>query len=133
MTPNQATRPASWRTPTMTSRISVWSVQTQEVPVPCRLTTLLFGALLAVPALAAAGTATAAPTATAPRAVAAPGASRVPSLVRDQVAKIRQELSRHGATALSAQQARALSGGFLPVRTDGGIDLQLHALGPVGA
>ena len=101
--------------------------------MPSRLTTLLFGALLAVPALAAAGTATAAPTATAPRAVAAPGASRVPSLVRDQVAKIRQELSRHGATALSAQQARALSGGFLPVRTDGGIDLQLHALGPVGA
>ena len=98
--------------------------------MPRRLTTLLAGALLAVPALAAAGTATAAPT-TAATAGTGTGASKVPSLVRSQVAKIRQAVGAAGT--LSARQARALSGGFLPVRTDGGIDLQLHALGPVGA
>ena len=99
--------------------------------MPRRLCTLLAGALLAVPALAAAGPATAAPTATATAAAA--GTSKVPSLVRTQVAKIRQAMSQHGATTLSAQQARTLSAGFLPVRADGAIDLQLHALGPVGA
>jgi hypothetical protein len=96
--------------------------------VPRRLTTLLAGALLAVPALAAAGTATAAPTTTAAAKPAA--ASKVPSLVHAQVAKIRQAMSQRGSGALSAQQVRTLGAGFLPTRTDGGIDLQLHALGP---
>jgi hypothetical protein len=100
--------------------------------VPRRLTTLLAGALLAVPMLAAAGTAAAAPASTTAAAAGA-GASKVPSLVRSQITKIRQAMGQRGATTLSARQASALSGGFLPVRTDGGIDLQLHALGPVGA
>jgi hypothetical protein len=81
--------------------------------------------------LAAAGTAAATPTTTA--AAAGAGASKVPSMVRTQVTRVRQAMSRRGATTLSAQQARTLSGGFLSVRTDGGIDLQLHATGPVGA
>jgi hypothetical protein len=97
-----------------------------------RLTALLSGALLAVPALAVAGTATAATT-TAASPAAPSGASRVPALVRDQIARISQAMSRYGGGALSAEQAAQLSGGFLPVRTDGGIDLQLHARGPVGA
>ncbi len=102
--------------------------------MPRRITTMLAGALLAVPALAAAGPAAAgqavAGTTTAGPAAAA---SKVPSLLRTEVAGIRQAMSQRGTNTLSAQQAAALSGGFLRIRADGGIDVQVHALGPVGA
>ena len=100
--------------------------------MPRRLLTLLSGAVLAVPALALTGTAHAAP-ASAPSASTP---SKVPSLVRAQIARVGQAMATAktaGATRLSTQQARTLGAGFLPVRTDGAIDLELHATGPVGA
>jgi hypothetical protein len=60
----------------------------------------------------------------------------VPSLVRAEVARVRQAMTAAraaGATRLSAAQARSLAGNFLPQRTDGAIDLELHATGAVGA
>jgi hypothetical protein len=107
--------------------------------VPRRLITLLSGALLAVPALAMTGTANAAPgTAAGPSAPAATAhaASKVPSLVRAQAARVGQAMTAAksaGATRLSPQQTRTLGDDFLPVRTDGALDLELHATGAVGA
>src|SRR3954453_8769192 len=64
---------------------------------------------------------------------AAPAQTKVPTLVRDQAAKIRKALRQSGNEALSARQARVIAGGFMPARTDGRLDVLLHALGPVDA
>jgi subtilase family protein len=99
--------------------------------VPRRLLTVLSGALLAVPALAMTGTAaTAAPAAPA-KATASP--SKIPSLVRAEAARIGQAMTRSKSSRLSPQQARTIGADFLPVRTDGALELDLHATGPVGA
>jgi hypothetical protein len=70
--------------------------------------------------------------------VAAPGAgvsaapsSKVPSLVRQEVAAVRGTL-RGGTRLLSARQLERISGGFLDVQANGSIDVQLHAIGRVG-
>ena len=60
-------------------------------------------------------------------------ASKVPSLIRSEIAKIRHAFGDGDSNSLSRQQVRRISGGFLPVRKGGGIDLQLHAFGPIGA
>jgi Subtilase family len=83
-------------------------------------------ALLLVVAAGAGGT-VAAPAA----GVSAAPSSKVPSLVRQEVAAVRGAL-RSGPRLLSARQLERISGGFLHVRANGGIDVQLHAIGRVG-
>jgi hypothetical protein len=102
--------------------------------VPRRLTTILSGALLAVPALAVTGTAHAAPQTTP--TVNAGSPSKVPALVRQEAGRVRQAMASAkaaGATRLSAAQARTVGGDFLAARTDGALDLDLHATAAVGA
>jgi len=102
-----------------------------------RLRTLLAGVTLAVPMVAVpalTGPAVAAPGHADPAAARAPGPTKIPSLVRERMAKIRAALATGGsAGTLSARQRTELTGGALDIRPDGGIDLQLHAFGPVGA
>lgn len=62
---------------------------------------------------------------------AVPPRAKVPTLVRAQAAKIRHALRQSGAAALSANQARSISGGFVRARRDGRLDLLLHATGTV--
>ncbi|OLB79804.1 MAG: hypothetical protein AUI14_09160 [Actinobacteria bacterium 13_2_20CM_2_71_6] len=60
----------------------------------------------------------------------------MPALVADRVAKIREMVgSGHAlrAAALSPQQRDGLTAGMLAITPSGGIDLQLHATGPVSA
>jgi hypothetical protein len=57
--------------------------------------------------------------------------SKVPSLIRQQVAAIRGALGS-GRRLMSARQLERISGGFLNVQANGGIDVQLHAIGRVG-
>jgi hypothetical protein len=61
------------------------------------------------------------------------GSSKVPSLIRQEIAQVRAALRARGSGTLSARQADRISDGFLRVRADGGIDVQLHAVGRVGA
>jgi hypothetical protein len=63
---------------------------------------------------------------------AVPPRAKVPTLVREQAAKIRGALGRSGDARLSAEQARAISGGFVSARRDGRLDVLLHAVGTVG-
>jgi hypothetical protein len=85
-------------------------------------------------ALPAAVLTTAAPAAAAPDGAAA---AKVPALVADRVAKVRNAMASTRAAAraaqLSADQLRGLTGGMLAITPTGGIDLQLHAVGAVGA
>jgi Subtilase family len=60
-------------------------------------------------------------------------ASKVPTLIRKQVGEIREALRGRASQELSAQQLDRMSGGFLGVQADGGIDVQLHAVGSVRA
>jgi hypothetical protein len=83
-------------------------------------------ALLLVVAAGAEGT-VAAPAA----GVSAAPSSKVPSLVRQEVSAVRGAL-RGGTRLLSARQIERISGGLLHVQANGGIDVQLHAIGRVG-
>ena len=62
-----------------------------------------------------------------------PVAAKVPSLVRQQAAKLRTERSRSGATTLSTKARRDLGADLVGVDAGGGLDLQLHATAAVGA
>ncbi|MEN3304064.1 MAG: hypothetical protein V7603_266 [Micromonosporaceae bacterium] len=97
--------------------------------MPKRTLAVLAGLALAVPlVLAAAAPANAGPS---PRPH-----PKVPALIADRVAKIRDGIATRRASRagdLSGAQVRALTGGMLTVTPSGGIDLQLHATGPVGA
>jgi hypothetical protein len=82
------------------------------------------------------------PASAAPAPDAAPGtagstpdpvAAKVPSLVRQQAAKLRTEQSRSGSTTLSTKARRDLGADLVGVDAGGGLDLQLHATGAVGA
>jgi Subtilase family len=75
-----------------------------------------------------------APAATPGAAASAPDAvaAKVPSLVRQQAAKIRAE-QRRGSTTLSAEARRELGAEFVGVDAGGALDLQLHATAAVGA
>jgi Subtilase family len=89
-------------------------------------------ASLTTTAIVLAGMATAMPAHAAPASrPAAP--SKVPSLVRSQVAAMKAALGARPGARLNAQQQQQLSHGMLGVRADGGIDLQVHAVGVVGA
>ena len=57
--------------------------------------------------------------------------AKVPALVADRVAKIRE--ARAGSARLSPDQVRGLTAGLLTITPDGGMDLVLHATGPVRA
>jgi hypothetical protein len=84
-----------------------------------------FGPASAAPAPGAApGTAGSAPD---------PVAAKVPSLVRQQAAKLRTEQSRSGSTTLSTKARRDLGADLVGVDAGGGLDLQLHATAAVGA
>ena len=78
------------------------------------------------------GAASAAPD---PATAAAPGAAaKVPSLVRQQAARISTELGRSraaGSATLSTAARRALGAGLLGVDAAGALDLQLHATAAV--
>ena len=82
------------------------------------------------------------PVSAAPAAGATPGAAastpdavaaKVPSLVRQQAAKLRTEQSRGGATTLSTQARRDLGADLVGVDASGALDLQLHATAAVGS
>ncbi len=82
------------------------------------------------------------PVSAAPAAGATPGAAastpdavaaKVPSLVRQQAAKLRTEQSRSGATTLSTQARRDLGADLVGVDASGALDLQLHATAAVGS
>ncbi len=82
------------------------------------------------------------PASAAPARGATPGAAastpdavaaKVPSLVRQQAAKLRTEQSRSGSTTLSTQARRDLGADLVGVDAGGGLDLQLHATGAVGS
>ena len=62
-----------------------------------------------------------------------PVAAKVPSLVRQQAAKLRTERSRSGSTTLSTKARRDLGADLVGVDAGGGLDLQLHATAAVGA
>src|ERR1700750_2500600 len=62
-----------------------------------------------------------------------PVAAKVPSLVRQQAAKIRAEQSRAGSTTLSAKARQDLGGDLGGVDAGGALDLQLHATAAVGS
>jgi hypothetical protein len=93
-----------------------------EATMPRRTLTVLAGLALALPlvTIAAAAPAGAAP---APHPHA-----KVPSLVADRVAKVREAMG-----ARRALRPDELGAGMLTITPSGGIDLQLHAIGPVGA
>ncbi|MBG6137629.1 S8 family serine peptidase [Longispora fulva] len=98
--------------------------------MPRRVTALTAAFALALPlaVMAVAGTASAEPAAPA-------AASKIPSLVADRVSKIRAAVGgTHGlrAAGLSDTQLDTLGAGFLTITPAGGIDLTLHATGPVG-
>jgi hypothetical protein len=59
--------------------------------------------------------------------------SKVPTLIRKEIAQIRSALRGSASHVLSARQADTISAGFLRTRADGGIDVQLHVVGRVGA
>jgi hypothetical protein len=92
--------------------------------------------VLAAAALAVAGMAVARPATAAPASIPAPSSkvpSKVPSLLRSQVAAVQAALGARPGARLTAQQQRGVSHGMLGVRADGGIDLQVHAVGTVGS
>src|SRR5215216_570734 len=73
------------------------------------------------------------PAGAAPSATSNP---KVPALVADRVGKIRDALAAAGspgAARLTPAQVRELTAGLLTITANGGIDLQVHATGPVGA
>lgn len=83
------------------------------------------------------GAASAAPGPTTPApagAAAAAAAAKVPSLVRQQAARLRTELARSraaGSARLSTTARKALGDELVGVDAAGGLDLQLHATGAV--
>jgi len=98
--------------------------------MPRRTSAVLAGLALAVPLVLIV---TAAPAGADPGSRPHP---KVAALVADRVAKIRDGIAAHRALRagdLSGEQVRALTSGLLTITPSGGIDLQLHATGPVGA
>jgi len=79
------------------------------------------------------GPASAAPAPGAAASTPDPVAAKVPSLVRQQAAKLRAEQSRSGSTTLSTKARRDLGADLVGVDAGGGLDLQLHATAAVGA
>src|SRR5262245_43289651 len=83
--------------------------------------------LLLIGAAGAAGAGGTAPAA----AVSGAPSSKVPSLVRQEVAAVRGALGS-GTRVMSARRLERISGGLLNLQANGGIDVQLHAIGRVG-
>lgn len=77
------------------------------------------------------GPASAAPTPSGAAAAAA-GSVKIPSLVRQQAARIRTGLGRSRTTGLSPSARKALGDDLVGVDASGALDLQLHAGGQVG-